>query len=90
MEVILSESICLRKLRNAEVHGKTKEKIEALWKKNLIIETKQLNSMTNKARPGNQFLFHDNIDEFIEKSSTKRIGSWVCSHRNVSKNSIKN
>ena len=44
--------------------------------------------MKDDARPGNQFLFHDNVDKFIKKSSAKRIGSWVCSHRIAIKNSV--
>ena len=88
VDVILSEFIRLWKLRNTEVHGKTTEKNEVLRKKKLTIETKRLNPMRNKARPGDQFLFYDNIDEFIEKSFVKRIGSWVCSHHNVIKNSV--
>ena len=52
IELILSEFIRLWELRNAEVHGKTKEKNEALQKKKLTIETKQQISMINKARPG--------------------------------------
>ena len=45
--------------------------------------------MKNEARPGNQFLFHDNVNEFIEKSSVKRICSWVYSYCNAIKNRIK-
>ena len=45
--------------------------------------------MKNEARPGDQFLFHDNVNGFIETSSAKRIGSLVCSHRNAIKNSVK-
>ena len=45
--------------------------------------------MKDEARPVNQFLFHNNVDNFIEKSSAKRIGSWVCSHCNAIKNSVK-
>ena len=44
--------------------------------------------MKNEARAGDRFLFHDNVDEFIEKSSAKRIGSWVRSHRIAIKNSV--
>ena len=44
--------------------------------------------MKNEARPGDQFLFHDNVNKFIEKTFAKRIGSWVCSHHNAIKNSI--
>ena len=73
MEVILSEFIQLWEIRNKEVHGKTKERNETLRKKKLTIEKKRLNSMKNEARPGDQFLFHDNVNEFIEKSSAKRI-----------------
>ena len=89
MEVILSKFIWLWEIRNKEVHGKTKERNETLQKKKLTIETKRLNSMKNEARPGNWFLFHENVDEFIKKSSAKRIGSRVCSHYNAIKNSVK-
>ena len=87
VKVILSEFVCLWEIRNKEVHGKTKERNGTLQKKKLTIETKRLNSTKDEARPGNQFLFHDNVDEFIKKSSANRIGEWVCSHRNAIKNS---
>lgn len=45
--------------------------------------------MKNEARPDNLFLFHDNVDGFIEKSSAKRIDSWACSHHNAIKNCVK-
>ena len=67
---------------------KTKERNETLQKKKLTIETKRLNSLKDDARPGDRFLFHDDVDEFIEKSSAKRIGSWVRSHRIAIKNSV--
>ena len=86
---MLSEFVRLWEIRNEEVHGKTKERNETLQKKKLTIETKRLNSMKDEARPGNQFLFHDNVNKFIKKSSAKRIGSWVCSHCNAIKNSVK-
>ena len=89
VEVILSEFVCLWEIRNKEVHGKTKERNETLRKKKLTIETKRLNPMKDETRPGNQFLFHDSINEFTEKSSAKRIGSGVCSFHNAIKNSVK-
>ena len=57
-------------------------------KKRLTIKTKRLNSFRDDARPGDRFLFHEDVDEFIEKSSAKRIGSWVRSHRIAIKNSV--
>ena len=89
VEIIPSELIQLWEIRNEEVHGKTNERNVTLQKKKLTIETKMLNSMKNEVIPGNQFLFHKNVDEFIEKLSAKRIGSWVCRHRNAIKNSVK-
>ena len=80
--------IWLWEIKNKEIHGKTKERNETMWKKKLTIETKQLNSIRNKVRPVNKFLFYDNVDKFIEKSSTKRICSCVCSHHNAIKNSV--
>ena len=44
--------------------------------------------MRDDARPGDRFLFHEDVDEFIEKSTAKRIGSWVRSHRVAIKNSV--
>ena len=88
VEVLLSEFVRLWEIRNEEVHGKTKERNETLQKKKLTSETKRLNSLKDDAQPGDRFLFHDNVDEFIEKSSAKRIGSWVRSHRIAIKNSV--
>lgn len=48
---------------------------EVIQKKKLTIKTKILTSLRNKPRSGDIFLFHDNIDKFIETSSVKRIGS---------------
>ena len=89
VKVMLSEFVCLWEMRNEEVHRKTKERNETLQKKKLTVETKRLNSMKDETRPGDQFLFHNNVNEFIEKSSAKRIASWVCSHRNTIKKSVK-
>ena len=69
---------------------KIKERNESLRKKKLTVKTKMLNSIKDNAQPGDQFLFHDNVGKFIKKSSAKRIDSWVCSHHNAIKNSIKN
>ena len=89
VEVVLSEFVhFFWEIRNEEVHGKTKERKETLRKKKLTIETKRLNLMKDDAQPGNQFLSYDNIDEFIEKSSAKRIGSRVFSHCIAIKNSV--
>ena len=88
VEVLLSEFVRLWELRNQEIHGETKERNEILPKKRLTIETKRLNSLREDARPGDRFLFHENVDEFIEKSTAKRIGSWVRSHRVAIKNSV--
>ena len=88
VEVLLSKFVRLWEIRNQEVHGETKERNETLRKKKLTIETKRLNSLKDDARPGDRFLFHDNVNKFIEKSSAKRIASWVCSHRIAIKNSV--
>ena len=88
VEALLSEFVRLWEIRNQEIHGETKERNETLRKKRLTIETKRLNSLRDDARPGDQFLFHEDVDEFIEKSTAKRIGSWVRSHRIAIKNSV--
>ena len=89
IEVILSHFIELWELRNEEVHGKTEEQQERTRKAKLMTEVRRLNSLRTKARPSDECLFIDNVDEFIEKSSAKSIATFISSHRRAIVNSVK-
>jgi hypothetical protein len=45
--------------------------------------------MKDKARPSDMYLFHENEEEYIEKSTAQTIATWVSSHRRATGNSVK-
>ena len=81
IEVLLKHFILLWELRNEEVHGKTAEKQEHMRKTKLSESVRKLNNQKDQARPGDMCLFHEDIDEHIEKSTAQTIASYISSHK---------
>ena len=88
VEVILTQFIHLWELRNTEVHGKTADQRETTRKRKVVEEMRKLNALKDEARPADAFMFHEDVEKFIECSSAKRIATWIKSHRKAIKNSV--
>jgi len=89
VEIMLSQFIKLWELRNEEVHGKTEEQQDKIRKMKLSIEVKRLNEMRDVARPSDVCLFHDDVEKYIEQSTSKTIAIFISSHRRAIINSVR-
>jgi len=89
VELTLQHFITLWELRNEEVHGKTVVQQERTRKTKLSIDARKLNELKDKARPVDMGLFHDNIEEFLDKSTAQTIATYISSHRKAIANSVK-
>ena len=54
----------------------------------LVEETRKLNALKDEARPEDVFMFHKYVEQFIERSSEKRIATWIKSNCNAINNSV--
>jgi hypothetical protein len=88
VEILLGKIIELWKIRNDEVHGKTKELQEKRRKYRLVDKVKHLNKQKNNARPADMGLFHENIDRYIEESTARTLANYISSHSKAIKNSV--
>jgi len=90
---MLSHFIKLWELQNEEVHGKTEEHQDTIRKMKLNIEVKRLNEMRDIARPSDVCLFlclfRDDVEKYIEQSTSKTIAIFISSHRRAILNSVR-
>jgi hypothetical protein len=89
VEITLRHFIELWELRNEEVHGKTVQQQERTRKIKLSIDARKLTEFKDKARPVDMGLFHNDIEEFLDKSTAQTIATFISSHRKVIANSVK-
>jgi hypothetical protein len=89
VKITLRYSIQLWELRNKEVHGKTIQQQESTRKTKLSIDARKLNELKDKARPVDMGLFHNDIEEFLDKSTAQTIAKFISSHRKAIANSVK-
>ena len=81
VEVILKLTIELWELRNEEVHGKTNEQQQRRRKERLCIEVRALHAMKDKVRPSDSYLFHPDVEEYLEAATASTIANYIVSHR---------
>ena len=89
VEIILRQMISLWEQRNKDVHGDTSEDKDRILKEKLSTEFLRLNSLQHECRPRDQFLFHDNPKEFLKRSTTKQIATYITSSKRAITNSYK-
>jgi hypothetical protein len=80
VELTLQHFVTLWELRNEELRTR---------KAKLSIDARKLNEFKDKARPVDLGLFHDNIEEFLDKSTAQTIATYISSHRKAIANSVK-
>ncbi|OEU19512.1 hypothetical protein FRACYDRAFT_235569 [Fragilariopsis cylindrus CCMP1102] len=75
---------------NEEVHGKSVEQQKRIRKTiKLSTDVRKLNGLKDKARPVDMGLFHNNIEEFIDKSTAQTIATFIRSHRRAIAKTVK-
>ena len=89
VEVILRQIIELWEQRNKDLHGRTDKEAEKLRKEKLIEKARGLNSLRKDVRPIDRWLFHNNFEQFITRSSSNQILHWISFNERAIKNSVK-
>ena len=79
--------ISLWEQRNKDIHGDTNEDKDRILKEKLSAEFLRLNSLQHECRPRDQFLFRDNPKEFLKRSTTKQIATYITTSRRTITNS---
>ena len=79
--------ISLWKQRNKNNHGDTNEDKDRIFKEKLSAEFSRLNSIQHECRPRDHFLFRDNPKEFLKRSTTKQIATYITTSKRVITNS---
>ena len=69
VEVSIKSFIELWEQRNEEVHGKTEAQRQNRRLEKLSTEVRHLHTMRHLTRPSDEFIFHDNVDQFLEKAT---------------------
>ena len=90
-ETTLTYFFKLWEIRNdEEVHGKSVEQQERTRKIKLSADARKLNALKgDKARPVDMGLFHNDIKEFIDKSTAQTIATFISSYKRAIANSVK-
>ena len=89
VEVILRQIIELWEQRNKDLHGRTDKEAEKLRKEKLIEKARELDSLREDVQPIDRWLFHNNFEQFITRSSSDQILHWISFNKRAIKNSIK-
>ena len=89
VKVILRQIIILWEQKNKDLHGHTDKEAEKLRKEKLIEKARELNSLREDVRPIDRWLFHNNFEQFITKSSSDQILHWISFNKRAIKNSVK-
>ena len=87
VEIILRQMISLWEQRNKDVHGDNNEDKDRILKEKLSAEFTRLNSLQHECRPRDQFLFRDDPNEFLKRSTTKQIATYITTSRRAIINS---
>ena len=73
--------------RNKTVYGDTTVDKDRIRKEMLSAEFQTLNSLQDKCRPSDAFLFRDDPDGFIKRSTVKQIATYITSSKRAINNS---
>ena len=87
VEIILRQMIILWEQRNKTFYGDTTVDKDQIRKEMLSAEFQRLNSLQDKCRPSDAFLFRDDPDGFIKRSTVKQIATYITSSKRAINNS---
>ena len=81
VEVYIKNFIELWEQRNEEVHGKTEAQRQNRRLEKLCTEVRHLHTMRHLTRPSDGFIFHDDVDQFLEKATATTNGLLNTHHK---------
>ena len=87
VEIILRHMITLWEQRNKDIHGDTDENKNRILKEKLKTEFLNLNSLQDQCRPRDRFLFRDDPEEFIKRSTAKQVATYITTSKRAIINS---
>ena len=90
VEIILRQMIILWEQRNKTVYGETTVDKDRIRKEMLSAEFQTLNSLQDKCRPSDAFLFRDDPEGFLKRSTVKQIATYITSSKRAINNSYNN
>ena len=73
--------------RNKDIHGDTDENKDRILKEKLKSEFLSLNSLQDQCRPRDQFLFQDDPEEFLKRSTAKQVATYITTSKRAIINS---
>ena len=79
--------IILWEQRNKTVYGETTVDKDRIRKEMLSAEFQTLNSLQDKCRPSDAFLFRDDPEDFLKRSTVKQIATYITSSKRAINNS---
>ena len=88
VEVSIKSFMELWEQRNEEVHGKTEQQKQKKRLEKLSIEVRRLHSMRDLTRPSDDFIFHKDVEIFLEKATAKMAANYISTNKRIIKHSI--
>ena len=65
--------------RNKGVHGKTEAQQQSIRLQNFRIEIRKLHNQRDQTRPSDDFMFHDDLERFLETTTVIRAANYISS-----------
>ena len=87
VKIILQNMIILWEQQNKDIHGDTDENKDRILKEKLKSEFLSLNSLQDQCRPRDQFLFQDDPEEFLKRSTAKQVATYITTSKRAIINS---
>ena len=88
VEISLQKFMELWEQRNQDVHGKTEAQQQSRRLEKLRIEIRKLHSLRNQTRPSDDFIFHDDLEGFLEKTTATKAANYISSTKRIILHSI--
>ena len=79
--------IILWEQRNKDIHGDADENKDRILKEKLQSKFLSLNSLQDQCRPRDQFLFRDDPEEFLKRSTAKQVATYITTSKRAIINS---
>lgn len=88
MEISLKKFMELWEQRNQDVHGKTEAQQQSRQLQKLRIEIRKLHDQRDQTRPSDDFIFHDDLEGFLETTTTTRAANYISSTKRIILHSV--
>ena len=88
VEISLTKFMELWEQRNQDVHGKTEVQQQSRQLQKLRIEIRKLHNLRDQTRPSDDFIFHDDLDGFLENTTATKAANYISSTKRIILHSI--